>query len=103
MPTVVVAAGGDRDLELGADAVGGGDEDRVAVARRLEVEERAEAAEPRRRSRARRRACQRLQPLDERVAGIDIDAGPAIAVAVRGLHDAVLGHGGGGEKAGGAG
>ena len=43
----VVLAGVDGELELGADAVGGGDQHRVGVARRLEVEERAEAAEAR--------------------------------------------------------
>ena len=41
----VVPAGLDGDLELGADAVGGGDEDRVREAGRLEIEQRAEAAE----------------------------------------------------------
>src|SRR3712207_5058205 len=35
----------DRDLQLGADAIGGGDEDRICEARRLHVEQRAEAAE----------------------------------------------------------
>ena len=45
----VEPAGVDREPELGADAVGGGDQHRVGVARRLEVEERAEAAEPRHR------------------------------------------------------
>ena len=40
-----VPAGVDGDLELGADAVGGGDQDRVLEARGLEVEQRAEAAE----------------------------------------------------------
>ena len=41
----VVQAGLDRDLELGADAVGGGDQDRILEARRLEVEQAAEAAD----------------------------------------------------------
>ena len=41
----VVPAGVDGDLELGADAVVGGDQDGVHEARRLEVEQRAEAAE----------------------------------------------------------
>ncbi len=35
----------DRDLELGADAVGAGDQDRVGEACRLEVEQAAEAAQ----------------------------------------------------------
>ncbi len=47
-------AGVDGDLELGADAVGRGDQQRVAVAGGLEVEEAAEAAELADRRRARR-------------------------------------------------
>ena len=42
----VMLAGLDRDLQLGADAVGGGDQKGVAVAGGLEVEEGAEAAQP---------------------------------------------------------
>jgi len=38
-------AGGDGDLELGADAVGGGDQDGVLEAGGLGVEQRAEAAQ----------------------------------------------------------
>ena len=45
MPIAVVAPGGDRDLELGADAIGGGDQHRIAIARCLEIEQAAEAAE----------------------------------------------------------
>ena len=41
----VMQAGLDRDLELGADAVGGGDQDRVLEAGGLEVEQAAEAAD----------------------------------------------------------
>ena len=40
-----VPAGVDGDLELGADAVVGGDQDRIAEAGALEVEQAAEAAE----------------------------------------------------------
>ena len=50
----VVAVVIDRELELGADAVIGRDQQRIAIARRLEVEEAAEAAERRRRRRAAR-------------------------------------------------
>ena len=46
----------DREPELGADAVGRGDQDRVGVARGPEVEERAEAAEPGHHPGPRRRA-----------------------------------------------
>ena len=41
----VVPAGLDRDLDLGADAVGGGDQHRIGEARALEVEQAAEAAD----------------------------------------------------------
>ena len=41
----VVDAGLDRDLHLGADAVVGGDQDRVREAGGLEVEQAAEAAD----------------------------------------------------------
>src|SRR3546814_670891 len=70
----VVAPGGDGDLQLGAHAVVGGDQQGIAVARRLEVEEAAEAAEPGVGPAAGGRARQRLDCLDQRVTGIDVDA-----------------------------
>jgi len=72
----------DRDLELGADAVGGGDEDRIAIACGLEIEEGAEAAEPRVAAASRGRARQRLDRFDERIPGVDVDAGILVALAV---------------------
>jgi len=75
-----VAAGGDGDLELGADAIGGGDQDRVLVARGLEVEERAETAKTGSRARARRRPGERLDCLDQGIASIDVDAGGAVRI-----------------------
>jgi len=77
-----MAAGLDRDLELGADAVGGRDKDRVAIACGLEVEESAEAAKPRIAAASRGRARQRLDRFDERVPGVDVDAGVLVALAV---------------------
>jgi hypothetical protein len=77
-----VSAGLDRDLELGADAIGGDDEDRIAIAGRLQIEERAEPAEPGIAARARRRASERLDRLDQRVAGVDVDSGVLVAAAV---------------------
>jgi hypothetical protein len=82
-----VPAGGDREFELGADAVGGGDQDRIRVARRLEVEQRAEAAQPRRRPGARGRLGERLDRLDQGIAGIDVDAGIAVVLALDGALD----------------
>src|SRR5262249_7489233 len=81
----VVPAGGDGELELGADAVGGGDQDRVTVARSLGVEEGAEAAEAGGRAAAGRGARQRLDRLDQRVAGVDVDAGGFVGPAVYGV------------------
>ena len=77
----VVPAGGLRDLELGADAVGGRDQDRIGETRRLEVEQRAEAAEARRRAGAGGGAGQRLDRLDQGIAGIDVDARRPVVLA----------------------
>ena len=89
MPTVSWHAGRERDLELGADAVGAGDQDRILEARR-EVEQAAEAAERREHARSVGAARERLDALDQRVAGVDVDAGflvgqgrPIVAGGVR--------------------
>ena len=82
MPTGAVPPGLDGEHQLGADAVGGGDQDRVAEAGRLEVEQRAEAAEAAHRAGPVGGAGERLDALDQRVAGLDVDAGVAIGQAV---------------------
>jgi len=69
-----VLAGGDGDLELGADAVGAGDQHRILVAGRLEVEDGAETAEIRGDARAPGRGGERPDGLDEGVPGVDVDA-----------------------------
>ena len=74
-PDGVVQAGLGRHLQLGADAVGGGDEQGIVVAGRLEVEERAEAAQGPVRARPAGRLGERLDPLDESGARVDVDAG----------------------------
>jgi hypothetical protein len=79
-----VVPGGDRDLELGADAVGGGDEDRILVARGLQIEKCAEAAETRVAAQPRRRLGERLDRLDQSVSGIDVDAGIAVILPLYG-------------------
>ena len=78
----VVHAGLDRDLDLGADAVVGGDQHRVLETCALEVEQSAEAADLGVCARARRRLHQRLDQLHHAVAGIDIDAGLRIGEAL---------------------
>jgi len=80
-----VDAGLDRDLQLGADAVVGGDQHRIPVAAGLEVEETAEAAELGVGADARGRLGERRDATDERVAGLDVDAGPRIGPAVLAL------------------
>ena len=95
-----VVAGVDRDLDLGADAVGRGDQDRVAESGALEVEQPAEAADLGIGARARRRPHQRLDQVDHGVAGIDVDArlgvgqaGAALVVHVAGSRRKVRGRG----------
>ena len=69
-----MAAGIDGDLELGADAVIGGDQHRIDEAGGLEVEQAAEAADLGVGARPAGRADGRLDGLDQGVAGIDVDA-----------------------------
>ncbi len=65
----------DRDLELGAHAVGARDEDRIPEARRLEVEQSTEAAQPAHHARPVGAARQGLDVLDQCVARVNVDAG----------------------------
>ena len=74
-PDRIQDAGIDGELELGADAVGGGDQHRVLEPRRLEVEQRAEAAELGVRAAPPRRPCHGRDQVDQGVPGIDVDAG----------------------------
>jgi hypothetical protein len=78
-----VPAGGDGELELGADAICGGDEQGIAIAGGLEIEEGAEAAEPGGAAGARGGAGKRLDRLDQGIAGIDVDAGRFVGPGVR--------------------
>jgi hypothetical protein len=80
-----VLAPGDRQLELGADSVGRGDEDGIAITCGLRIEEGAEAAESSGRPAARGCARQRLDRLDQRIAGIDVDPGGFVGEAVYGV------------------
>ena len=85
----VMDAGLDGELELGADAVGGGDEHGVLEAASLEVEQATEAADAAEQACALRLCGQRPDGLDQRVACVDIDARVAI-----GQSRLVLGGGG---------
>jgi hypothetical protein len=75
--------GRDRDLELGADAVRRGDENRILESGGLRVEEPAKAAERGVRARPRGGARQGLDAVDQPVAGIDID--PCVAIGEAGF------------------
>jgi hypothetical protein len=75
--------GGDRHFQLGADAVGRRDENRVREAGRARVEEAAEPAERGVRAGPRGRSRQRLDGVDQTIAGIDID--PRVAVGKSGF------------------
>jgi hypothetical protein len=80
-----VPSGVDRDLELGADSVGRGDQDGIAEPGGPEVEGAAEPADRAVGTGPRGRARQRLDRLDERAAGIDIDASVLVAAAGYGV------------------
>ena len=86
-PHGVVQAGLDGHLELGADAVGGRDDQGVVVAGGLEVEQGAETAERRVGAGAAGGLGEGLDALDQGGAGIDVDAGRAVGQAV-----GVVGH-----------
>ncbi len=73
----------DRQPELRPDPVRRRNQHRVRVARGLQVEERAEAAEPRHHPRSRRGRRRRLDAIHQRVARIDVDAGLRIGQPVR--------------------
>jgi hypothetical protein len=81
----VVPAGGDRNLQLRADAVSGRDQNRIAIAGRLRIEEGAEAPQGRRSAAARSGARQRLDRLDQRIPGVDVDSGGFVGEAVYGV------------------
>src|SRR6185437_1267032 len=87
----VVNAGFDGELELGADAVGGGDQHRVLEAARLEIEQTAEATDATKQTFAVGLRRQGPDRLDQRVACVDIDARIAIGQSRFGL-------GGGGHR-----
>ena len=70
----------DRELDLGADAVVGGDQQRVGIARRAWIEEAAEAAELGIGAGPRGRPRERRDPLDQRVARRDRHSGLSIVV-----------------------
>jgi hypothetical protein len=73
------------DLELGADTVGGRDQNRVAITRSLQVEQRTETAQAGGRTATRGACRERFDRFDEGRPRIDIDAGIAITAGVYGV------------------
>jgi hypothetical protein len=86
----IMAAGLDRELELGADPVGRRDKHGVGKSGSLEIEKAAEAAEAAERTGALCGRGKRADRLDQRVAGVDID--PGIAIGHFGLVLGSCGH-----------
>jgi hypothetical protein len=78
----VKLCGFDGDLQLGSDAVIGGDKDGVGKAGRLEVEQPAETADFAVGAGPARRAHHRLDFLDEQIAGVYVDASLGIGETV---------------------
>ena len=74
-----------QQLQLGADAVGGGDQERLLEARLAQVEQAAEAAELGGGARPGGRAGERPDRLDQGLAGLDVDPGLPIAIRVERL------------------
>ena len=64
----------DRDLDLGADAVGRRDQNRILEARRLQIEQSAEPADFGVGAGPRGGTNHRLDQIDQAIARIDIDA-----------------------------
>ena len=71
-----------RQLQLGAHAVGAGHQHRFLVAS-AQVEQAAEAAQSTHHFGAQGALDHRLDAFDQRIAGIDIDAGGAVGEGVR--------------------
>ena len=67
-------AGVDGDAQLGADPVGGRDQDRILIARALQIEQRAESAQTGHRAGAVGALGSGFDPFDQVVACIDIHA-----------------------------
>lgn len=65
----------DRDFKLGANAVRRGNKDGILVTGGLQVKEGSESAKPRIGASPRRGLGQRLDRVNQRISGIDIDPG----------------------------
>src|SRR5262249_25138370 len=82
----VVTAGLDRDLDLGADAGGGGDENRIGISGPLDVEYATEPADFRVRAGPGGGAHEGLDQFDQPIARVNVDTGFRIGQAVGLVH-----------------
>ena len=73
----VVAVEREREFQLGADAIGAGDQHRVAKTL-ADLDQPSEAADAREYFRPHRALRERLDALDQRIPGVDVDAGIAV-------------------------
>ena len=74
----VVHAAFDCHHQLGADAIGGGHQNRIGIAGRAQVEQRAESAKAAKYAGPDRRSGSRFDGVDQRVARLDIHPGLAV-------------------------
>jgi hypothetical protein len=82
----IMASGLDRKAQLGADAVGAGDQHWPPVASERQLDHGAKAADAGQHLGARAAPDQRLDALYQGIAGVDIDSGVTICIAVRLAH-----------------
>ena len=68
-----------RQPELGADAIGGADENGIVISGRAQIEKAAETAESAKRPAACGRRGERLYGVDQRIAGFNVDTGILVA------------------------
>ena len=71
----------DGDLDLGSNAIGGGDKDRVLETGRFQVEQAAESADFGISTRPRGSANHGFDKVHEPISGVDIDAGGRVGQA----------------------
>ncbi len=81
MPIAVMYPGFHGQLELGADAVGAGDQDRLSIAIQRQFKQGTEAAQPAKHTGAPRSGNRRLDAIDQAVSRVDIHAGVPVAEA----------------------
>ena len=72
------------NAQLGPDAIGCGDKNGIVIPGSLEIEQRAKPAQTGHCAGPRRSGGRRLDPIDKRIACIDVDAGFGISQAVLG-------------------